>query len=158
MSDRKPPPAVVAAEIPPRPPMMTFPEPLGSQLAARVRRPLGDVFGLKTFGVNLARIPPGGLSSARHGHSLQDEFVYVLEGRPVLVTDAGETQLAPGMCAGFPAGGDRHQLVNRTDADVVYLEIGDRTPGDVVTYADDYALARAADGTWIVTHKDGTPY
>jgi uncharacterized cupin superfamily protein len=77
----------------------------------------------------------------------------------VLVTDVGETPLSPGMCAGFPAGGDdAHHLVNRTDRDVVYLEVGDRTAGDSVTYVEDYAIARGADGRLSITHKDGTPY
>ena len=93
-----------------------------------------------------------------HRHSRQDEFVYILEGRPTLVTDRGEQVLEPGMCAGFPAGGVAHQLVNRTGADVVYLEIGDRTPGDEGSYpADDLKAVLGPDG-WIFTHKDGTAY
>jgi len=90
----------------------------------------------------------------------QDEFIYVLEGRPVLISDAGETPLAPGMCAGARAGsGDGQQLVNRTAEDVLYLEVGDRTPGDTATYPDDdIAAAMGPDGRWHFTHKDGTPY
>jgi len=83
----------------------------------------------------------------------------VLQGSPVLVTDAGETQLCPGMCAGFKAGtGDGHQLVNRSDEDVLYLEVGDRTAGDEGTYPDDDLRAVMANGGWLFTHKDGTPY
>ena len=94
-----------------------------------------------------------------HRHSKQDEFVYILEGEPTLVTDAGETLLGPGMCAGFAAGGTAHQLVNRTQSDVVFLEIGDRTAGDTVDYpSDDLKAAFGTDGTWRYAHKDGTPY
>jgi uncharacterized cupin superfamily protein len=107
-------------------------------MAGRDKRPLGDLFGLTNFGGNITRLAPGGASALRHAHTKQDEFVYILEGRPTLVTDGGRTALEPGMCAGFKAGaGDAHCLVNETDADVVYLEIGDRTAGDAVDYPDD---------------------
>jgi uncharacterized cupin superfamily protein len=126
----------------------------------REKRRLGDLFGLTNFGVNLTRLAPGGLSSLRHAHTRQDEFVYILEGRPVLVTDAGETQLEPGMCAGFKAGtGDAHHLVNRGAQDAWYLEVGDRTPGDGATYPDDDLQANALPGGgWAFARKDGTPY
>ena len=115
-----------------------YPEPFFSRMAGARSGQLGDVFGLKNFGVNLTRLAPGGESALLHRHSKQDEFVYILQGRPTLVTDAGEAELSPGMCAGFPAQGIAHQLVNRTGEDVVYLEIGDRTPGDEGSYpADD---------------------
>jgi len=101
-------------------------------MAKREKRPLGDLFGLKSFGVNLTRLSPGGESALLHQHSRQDEFVYILQGEPTLITDTGEVSLAPGMCAGFSARGIAHQLVNRTEKDVVYLEIGDRADGDMV--------------------------
>ena len=128
-------------------------------MARREKRQLGDVFGLKNFGVNLTRIAPGGESSLLHRHSRQDEFIYILEGTPTLVTDDGEFALAPGMCAGFPAGGIAHQLVNRSDADVVYLEVGDRTAGDEGSYPnDDIKAELGPDGQWRFSRKDGTPY
>lgn len=158
MSDTKP-VAIHATDAAPRPPLLTYPEPLNSQLLRRIRQPLGDVFGLKNFGVNFTRMAPNAVSAPRHSHSRQDEFIYILEGNPVLITDAGETPLSPGMCTGFPAGGgDAHHLVNRTDRDVVYLEVGDRTAGDSVAYVEDYAITRGADGRLSITHKDGTPY
>ena len=137
-----------------------YPEPFAARVAGRVRRPLGDVFGLTHFGVNLTRLPPGGLSALRHTHSREDEFIYILEGEPVLVTNAGETPLHPGMCAGFKAGdGNAHHLLNRTMHDVVYLEIGDRDPGDTVIYPDDdIGRALAPDGTRRFVRNDGTPY
>ena len=88
-------------------------------MAKREKRPLGDLFGLKNFGVNLTRLAPGGESALLHRHSKQDEFVYILDGEPTLVTDGEEVTLSPGMCAGFPAQGLAHQLVNRTDRTVV---------------------------------------
>lgn len=125
----------------------------------RIKQPLGELFGLQNFGVNRTVLKPGGSSSLLHRHSRQDEFVYILEGNPVLVTDQGEFPLAAGMCAGFPAGGIAHQLVNRTDQDVTYLEIGDRTPGDVGTYpADDLEAVQDNEGNWVYPHKDGTSY
>lgn len=152
-------PAVVAAEVPPRATPSNYPEPFASRMAAREKRPLGDRFGLRNFGVNLTRLRPGAISSLRHAHSRQDEFVYILEGEPTLVTDAGETALRPGMCAGFPARGPAHHLVNRTERDVVYLEVGDRAERDTVTYPDDdIAAALSSDGRWRFVRKDGRPY
>ena len=136
-----------------------YPAPFAARVAGRERRRLGDVFGLQNFGVNLTRLEPGSESALRHVHAVQDEFVYVLEGLPTLVTDEGEVTLRPGSCAGFRAGGRSHHLVNRTASDVVYLEIGDRLPGDSVTYpVDDLAAALGPDGGWVFTQADGRPY
>jgi uncharacterized cupin superfamily protein len=159
MTESKPPIATRAEEAPPRAKPSNYPEPFASRVASRVKRPLGDLFGLKNFGVNLTRLPSGTISALRHAHTRQDEFIYVLEGTPTLITDEGETLLSPGMCAGFPCDtGNAHQLVNRTSTDVLYLEIGDRSAGDGVSYPDDDICAVYEDGRWRFTHKDGTPY
>lgn len=151
--------AITAAEAPLRSKPSTYPDPFFRRMDKREKRPLGDLFGLENFGVNLTRLAPGGESALLHFHSRQDEFIYVLEGHPTLVTDRGELQLEPGMCAGFPAAGLAHHLVNRTVRDVVYLEIGDRTGGDVGSYPrDDLQATLGPDGKWIYTHKDGRPY
>src|SRR6185312_6802234 len=90
-----------------------YPKPFNAPLAGRVRQRLGNAAGLKDFGVNLMRLPPGGWSSQRHWHSHEDELVYVLEGEVVLVEDGGETVLRAGDCAGFPKGsGNGHHLIN----------------------------------------------
>lgn len=138
-----------------------YPEPYRSRVAGRHKRRLGDAAGLNNFGVNLTTLDPGAESSMRHWHEKQDEFVFVLEGEATLVTNAGRQKLGPGMCAGFPAGrADGHQLVNETDRPVVYLEIGDRTPGDNATYSDpDVDLTvDLVDGKWVFSHRDGRPY
>lgn len=151
--------AVVAAAVAPRSVPSNYPEPFASRMRGREKRPLGNVFGLANFGVNLTTLAPGAVSALRHAHTKQDEFIYVLEGNPVLVTDAGETPLSPGMCAGFRAGtGDAHHLINPTDRPAVYLEVGDRTPGDAGSYPDDDLVAVLEDGRWRFRHKDGTPY
>ena len=152
-------PAIVAFEAALRAKPSNYPEPFALRMAGRQKRPLGEVFGLNNFGVNLTTLAPGAVSSLRHAHSKQDEFIYVLQGRPTLRTDAGDTELAPGMCAGFKAGtGNGHQLVNRTPEGVVYLEVGDRTAGDSSIYPDDDLQALAVDGQWQFARKDGTPY
>jgi len=136
-----------------------YPEPYKSRVAGRHKRRLGDHAGLKNFGVNLTRLDPGAESSMRHCHTKQDEFIYVLEGEVTLVTDAGRQKLKAGMAAGFPAGkADGHQLVNETRRPAVYLEIGDRTPGDGATYSEADLAAKVVDGKWVFTHKDGSPY
>jgi uncharacterized cupin superfamily protein len=156
---KTPPLAIRALDAPPRTKPSVYPEPFYSRMLKREKRPLGDLFGLKNFGVNLTRISPGGESALLHRHSRQDEFVYIIEGKPTLVTDQGEVVLSPGMCAGFPAQGAAHQLVNRTDGEVLYLEIGDRSPGDEGSYPkDDLRATLGPDGKWVFTHKDGQPY
>lgn len=154
------PTAIEAKSVTPRAKPSNYPEPYATWMHKRIKHPLGEHFGLKNFGANLTRILPGGDSALRHAHSTQDELIYVLEGEPVLVTDEGETPLKPGMCAGFPAGGTAHKLVNRTDRDVVYLEIGDRTPGDEVTYPDEDIMAvKSADGvSREFRRKDGSAF
>lgn len=162
MSDSKTqrPVAIAAESAPPRTKPSNYPEPFFSRMGRRVKRPLGDLFGLTNFGVNLTTLAPGGESALRHAHTKQDEFIYILAGTPILVTDAGETPLQPGMCAGFKAGtGDGHHLVNRSDRDVIYLELGDRTPGDAGSYPDDDIQAALDAGSqWVFTHKNGMPY
>lgn len=151
--------AVNAAEAPPRARPSIYPEPYASRMAGREKHPLGELFGLTNFGVNLTRLAPHAISALRHAHARQDEFIYILKGRPTLHTDAGRMQLSPGMCAGFRAGsGDGHQLINETAEEVVYLEIGDRTPGDEASYPDDDLKVTLVDGRWHFTHKDGSPY
>jgi uncharacterized cupin superfamily protein len=160
MAGSEGPRAVVAEEAPPRANASNYPEIFARRVAGREKRPLGELFGLKNFGVNLTRLAPGAMSSLRHAHSLQDEFVYVIAGSAVLITDEGETLLEAGMCAGFAAGtGNAHHLVNRSDAEVWYLEVGDRTAGDVGSYPDDDLQAvKRGDGGWEFRHKDGTAY
>ena len=136
-----------------------YPSPYDIPCAERERRVLGNPFGLNDFGVNLLTLPPGAWSSQRHWHTHEDEFIYVLDGHPTLVTDAGRTPLSPGMCAGFPAGtGDGHHLVNETDRPVICLEVGSRKADDDGYYSDiDMQIIGYNRGGWF-SRKDGTPY
>ena len=138
----------------------SYPEPYRDGNLRRWNRRLGEHAGLRNFGVNLTRIVPGGQSSHRHWHTRQDEFVHVLDGEVVLVTDAGEEVLTSGMCAGFPAGNPNgHHFLNRSSRDVLLLVVGDRTPGDAVDYPDiDMRGEAGPDGRYRFTRKDGTPY
>lgn len=159
MSKHDSPIAIMASEVAPRQKASNYPEPFAARMEGREKRQLGDVFGLNNFGVNLTRLAPGSGSALRHAHSRQDEFIYILQGHPVLITDAGETMLSPGMCAGFKSGtGNATQLVNRSGEEIVYIEIGDRTAGDTATYPDDDIQAVMVNGAWQFLHKDGTPY
>ena len=138
----------------------SYPEPFRGDNQRRWNRRLGNHAKLTNFGVNLTRLPPGGQSSARHAHTRQDEFIYVLEGVVELETDAGVEVLRAGLCAGFPAGtGNAHRFVNRSEGEVFLLVVGDRTAGDEVIYPDIDMHARlGADGKYEMTRKDGTPY
>ena len=133
----------------------SYPPEFAVLTAGRAKQALGNVAGLTGFGVNLVRLAPGAWSSIRHWHTHEDEFVYILEGEAVLVTDAGEQILRPGMAAGFPAGAaDGHHLINRTDATVTYLEIGSRHPQDDCYYPDADLFARH--GEAFFRRKDGS--
>lgn len=150
---------MTALDVPIRPKSSNYPEPFRSRMAKREKRPLGDPLGIKNFGVNLTRLLPGGASALMHQHRTQDEMIYILEGNPTLATDRGDFKLGPGMCAGFPANGVAHHLVNQTMQDVLYLEIGDRSPADSAIYPNDDLVAVLDDsGTWKFLHKDGRPY
>jgi uncharacterized cupin superfamily protein len=159
MSESIYPIAVDASEASARLRPSSYPEPFASRMSGRTKHPLGDLFGLNNFGVNLTRLAPNAVSALRHAHSKQDEFIYILRGHPTLRTDEGPTPLSPGMCAGFRAGtGNGHHLINETTEEVVYLEVGDRTPGDEGSYPEDDLKALLVDGKWKFVHKDGTPY
>jgi uncharacterized cupin superfamily protein len=125
----------------------------------RMKLRLGDACGLTQFGVNLVTLGPGGQSALRHGHTLEEEFVYILSGEVVLVTREGEQVLRAGMCAGYPAGdGNAHHMINRSDAPARYLEVGTRIPGDHAFYPDDDLMwIERADRT-VAAHKDGRAY
>ncbi len=150
--------ALKAAEAPARTRPPAYPSVFHAQTGERIKRPLGDLFGLNNFGVNLTTLGPGGRSALQHRHSRQDEFIYILSGEAVLVTGDSETLLGAGMCAGFPAGEESHHLENRTNAPMEYLEIGDRSEGDQVDYPHDDLVATMKDGQRIFTRKDGTAY
>jgi uncharacterized cupin superfamily protein len=134
-----------------------YPAPFAALSADRIRQRLGDAGGLRDFGVNLMRLPPGNWSAQRHWHSHEDEFVYVLEGELVLVEDGGESVLRAGDAAAFAKNsGNGHHLINRSDRTAVYLEVGSRHPQDVTTCSDVDMMSSSADGRFV--HKDGTPY
>jgi uncharacterized cupin superfamily protein len=135
-----------------------YPAPHHSPCAGRSRQALGDIAGLSDFGVNLLHLPPGVWSSQRHWHSTEDEFVFVIEGEVVLVTDAGEETLVAGDSAGFKAGiKDGHHIQNRSPRDAVLLEVGSRRPAeDEGEYSDiDMKFLKGDAG---YAHKDGSPY
>jgi uncharacterized cupin superfamily protein len=138
----------------------SYPEPFGKQVELRSKRALGDLFGLTSYGVNLVELLPGTWSSQRHWHTHEDEFIYVLSGELILVTDGGEQLLTAGMVAGFPAGeSNGHHLINNGQAVASYLEIGNRHRDDEVYYPDvDLQLTRDRDGGHVFTHRDGKPY
>ena len=136
-----------------------YPAPFRAAVAGRSRKRLGNAVGLDQFGVNLSRLRPGAASSQRHWHRHEDELVYMLEGEVVLVEDGGETVLKPGDAAGWKAGvADGHCLINRSDRDAVFLEIGSRAPREVATYPDIDMRAERDDTGMRYVHKSGEPY
>ena len=136
-----------------------YPEPFRSRMGDRRKRRLGDACGLTKIGVNLVTLAPGAQSALRHWHTLEDEFVYVLEGEVTLVSGAGEQVLGAGICAGYPAGTrDAHHLVNRGNGPARYLEIGSRIHGDNAFYPDDDLMWGEDESGTFAAHKDGRRY
>jgi uncharacterized cupin superfamily protein len=136
-----------------------YPEQFKPLVAGRSKKRLGDAAGLKNFGVNLTKLAPGSWSALRHWHAKQDEFIYVLEGELILVTNEGEQILTAGRAVGFPAGvANGHHLINRSNSVAIYLEIGDRTPEDEVIYPDVDLVANHSPNGWAFTHKDRSLY
>jgi uncharacterized cupin superfamily protein len=137
-----------------------YPEPYAALLKGRRKRKLGEYFGLTHFGINLTHLAPGAVSALAHSHSKQEEFILILEGSPTLVLDGEEFILHSGDCYGFKAGtGIAHQLINRSEGNVTYLEVGDRTEGDEVEYPnDDLKATQLPNGQWSFHHKDGRIY
>lgn len=150
--------AVDAASVPPRTKPSFYPPVYAARVAGRVKHQLGEVFGLRNFGVNYTVIQPGSISALHHSHTTQDEFIYVLEGEVTLFVGDQSQVLRPGMCAGFPAGGEPHHLENCSNAPAVYLEIGDRDTKDDVLYPNDDLRAHRTESGWLFTHKDGSSY
>jgi len=136
-----------------------YPEPFRRAVAGRHRKRLGNAVGLDQFGVNLTTLKPGAWSSQRHWHEAEDELVYMLEGELVLCEDDGETILKPGDAVGWKANvPNGHCLINRSDRDALFLEIGTRAPKDRASYPDiDMRVERDASGSRYL-HKSGQPY
>lgn len=138
-----------------------YPAPYRLLVAGREKKRLGDAGGLTQFGVNLTVLKPGAASALRHWHEQEDEFVYVLSGEATLIEDGGESVLRAGEAAAFPAGAaNGHHLVNRSAADVAFLEVGSRAATETVAYADpevDLRAEKDAQG-WRYLRRDGTPW
>lgn len=157
MSRASLPVAIYAAEAPGRT-GTAYPAPFAGRVAGRCKQALGDMFGIGSFGVNRVTLEPGSQSALRHRHRVQDEFVYVLAGELILVHDGGEVAMRAGMCAGFPHRGTAHHLLNRSDAPAIYIEIGDRLPGDGADYPDDDLVAERRGEGWRFTRRNGDPF
>jgi len=134
-----------------------YPAPYDEPCRSRDRKRLGNEAGLTQFGANLSRFPPGAWSSQRHWHSNADELIYIIEGEVVLVTDDGEEILRAGDTAEFKAGDPNgHHLQNRSESDVLVIEIGTRNPENAVTYPDIDMVAPARGKPARLTRRDGT--
>ena len=136
-----------------------YPEPYAGMMRGRSSLRLGEAGGLTQFGVNLVTLEPGALSSLRHWHRHEDEFVMVTEGECILVQDAGETAMRPGDCAAFPAGDpDGHHFINRSDRVARFLVVGTRAPREVATYSDVDLRLEIEAGRARFTQKDGSDF
>lgn len=150
--------SVFASEVEARAIKSNYPEPFATRVSGKIKKPLGDFFGIKKFGVNLTELSGNSEATLLHKHSKQEEFIYVISGNPTLICGNTETQLQPGMCAGFTPLGKPHRLVNRSATPAIYIEIGDRVEGDEVSYPEDDLVAVSKENKWRFEHKDGRSY
>lgn len=136
-----------------------YPSPYAEMMAGRSSLRLGDAGGLTQFGVNLVTLEPGAISSLRHWHLHEDEFVMVTEGECTLVLDAGETVMRTGDCAAFPAGvPDGHHFINRSATVARFLVVGTKAPREVATYSDVDLRVEVEGGRARFTYKDGADW
>jgi|TARA_Y100000590_G_scaffold466656_1_gene642790 uncharacterized cupin superfamily protein len=136
-----------------------YPKPFDQIVKGRHRHRVSNVVGLTKFGVNVVRLESGAFSSARHWHTKQDEFIYVLAGTLTLVSDEGHTEISEGTSVGFPAGvSNGHQIANFSKSDAWYIEVGDRPSNEIVTYPDIDMLNTVDNGKPFFTHKDGRAF
>lgn len=150
---------IVAADAAARTKPSNYPEPFASRMAGREKKPLGDLFGLSQFGVNLTTLKPGAVSALHHQHSRQDEWVFVLSGEVTLHVGNDSYVMHEGMCTGFRAGEVSHHIENHSSSDATIIEVGSRAGGDEVSYAaDDLVATMNEAGKWVFEHKDGRPY
>ena len=137
----------------------SYPEPFASQMQGRSSLRLGEAGGLTQFGANIVILQPGAMSSQRHWHLKEDEFVLMLSGECVMVLDGGETVMRAGDAAAFPAGlADGHHFINRTSEEARFLVVGSKHPDEVCTYSDVDLHLTMDEGAFAYRHKDGTPY
>ena len=136
-----------------------YPPPYDRVVVGRLRKRLGNAAGLDQFGVNLTTLKPGAASALRHWHEKEDELVYILDGEVVLIEDGGETVLKAGDAAGFKASvPNGHHLVNKSNGDAVYLEIGTRSKVERAEYPDVDLLVIRDEKCARYTRKNGEPY
>lgn len=136
-----------------------YPAPYAQMMAGRSSLRLGQAGGLTQFGANMVILAPGALSSLRHWHLNEDEFVIITQGECTLIEDAGAVIMRVGECAAFPAGNrDGHHFRNHTDAEARFLVIGTKAEYEVATYSDVDLRVEMAGGKAHFTHHDETPY
>lgn len=136
-----------------------YPPPYAAMVAGRSSLRLGEAGGLTQFGVNLVTLQAGAMSSLRHWHLAEDEFVIITQGEVTMVTDAGPQLMQTGDCAAFPAGrANGHHFKNHTDAPAIFLVVGTKAPREVATYSDVDLIVTIDAGRATFTHKNGTPY
>lgn len=136
-----------------------YPAPFAAMMAGRSSLRLGEAAGLRQIGVNLVTLEPGALSSLRHWHRAEDEFVMVLTGTCTLVMDGGACAMGPGDCAAFPAGrADGHNFVNHSSSPARFLVAGTKALREVASYSDVDLMVTIDGGSASFTRRDGQPF
>ena len=122
----------------------------GDEELMSIGAPLGRMLGLTRIGIHHERLLPGRRTSYPHAESAEEEFVYVLEGRPDVWIDGILHALVPGDAVGFPAGtGICHSFLNNTAEDVMLLVVGEKPrPDNRVHYPLNAAHQQTREDPW----------
>jgi uncharacterized cupin superfamily protein len=136
----------------------SYPPEFAKHVGGRSGQALGNPFDLTQFGVNIITLQPGAWSSHRHWHEQEDELVYALSGKMVLIDDHGRHAFLPGMCAGFKANnGNGHHIINETHEAASFLVVGTRAENEVAHYSDVDMHGEKTPNGFVFTRKDGSP-
>jgi uncharacterized cupin superfamily protein len=102
---------------------------------------VGLLIGSRKLGYRLARIPPGGVFCPLHWHEINEEFFYVIEGRPSIRTLRGTIQCRAGDFIAFPTGeSGAHQVLNESDEPSLVLLVGAEVVQEICIYPDSQKL------------------
>jgi len=118
--------------------------PIGMNAKPEYQAKLGDLgrrMGAQKLGYNVTVVPARCKAFPLHSHKANEEMFFIIEGSGELRVGSRRVPIRAGDCIGAPAGGEAHQIVNSSAAELRYIAIANRTRADVVEYPDSGRIA-----------------
>lgn len=98
---------------------------------------IGDTAGAERVGVTMEKLAPGMTSALSHYHTKEEEHIYAMQGEATLYLDGEPHVFSEGKYICFTANsGIAHKFVNHSEADFIFLVVGNRDAHDVVVYPE----------------------